>query len=901
MFELEKAIARWKKSLKKQASFEDGLITELELHLRDVYETEKSEGLSDEDAFRKAEAQTGSAESIAGEYGKNQAYRRNLRAPFGPARFLPGFLSNSFKIAARRLKKYKTTSFLTISSLAVGMAAFMAIVLYCSFERSYDDFHRLSPRIFRVENDQIRANGIDRSAASPPALGPAIKKDIPGVEDFVRLFNATSDSNIVARTDESEALSPPVSGYEKRIFFADPSFFRIFSFPLLRGNADTALAGTDAVVLTESTARKYFGDADPLEKTLSVTTRFGQFDYRVTAVCRDVPPNSHLPFDILLSFAGLQAAWTNLNQQLWASNGFLTYLLLSPSVDPKSIEGKFPALIKAYPLQTASVKRDFRLQPLRSIHLTSRLRMEADVNGDGKTVVFLEMIGLFILLIAWLNFLNLTTARSLSRGKEVGIRKTIGAKRGQLIGQFLLEAAVQNLLAFVLALGLVSQGLPLLGRLAGKPLSLVLSGSAWIWMAGSFLAGAVFSGLWPALLLSSFRPAFVLRGRAASGPKGENLRKGLVVVQFSLAVFLIASTLIVEKQLAFIRNRNLGADIDQTLVLRIPRSAGSNDRLISARNGFADLTGVADAAAASSVPGRPYSNRVDGIIRSGAAADEGQALSIIDVDDLYFQSYGIPLLAGRNFSPGFVGDDDAVILNSLAAKLLGFKTPEEAVTGKIIAFGDPLRVVGVAADYNHQSLREKIEPMVYFPLAYSRFSAWSFLSLKIRGTSIGEAIGLIEARWKEFFPGLPFAYFFLDDEVRRQYDADEKFGRIFGAASLLAIVIACLGLSGLASYAAERRTREIGIRKVFGATTAGLTGKLSREFLSWILPANLIGWPATWIVMNGWLARFVYRTRIGVGTLVISAGLVLVIALSTVAVKAARAAGARPIESLRAE
>ncbi|MBN2199182.1 MAG: ABC transporter permease [Candidatus Aminicenantes bacterium] len=902
MFELEKEINRWKKNLKKQESFEDGLAAEFELHLRDVFETAKNEGLSDEEAFRKAEAQVGSVEAIAAEYGKNRVYGRNLRSPASPMRFMPAFVGNYLKIASRRLKRHKASSFLTIAGLAVGMAAFFLIVLYSGFERSYDDFHRFGDRIFRVENARIRGGSVDRSAACPPALGPVIETDIPGVEDSVRLLNVASDSNIVSRVAGGAGDAPlPVSGYEKRIFYADTSFFRIFSFPLLRGDASTALAGPDAVVLTESTSRKYFGDEDPLQKTVSVTTRFGRFDYRVAAVCRDVPPNSHLRFDLLLPFAALEAAWPSLGQQMWNSNGFLTYLLLSPSTDPGAVEEKFPALIQSHPLQSASFTREFRLQSLRSIHLTSRLRLEADVNGDLKTVVFLQIVGLFILLIAWLNFINLTTARSLARGKEVGIRKTIGAERGQLVGQFLLEAAFQNFLAFVLALGIVIQVLPAFSRLIGKPLSLTQSGSSWIWMAVAFLAGAALSGIGPALLLSSFKPAFVLRGRALSGPKGQGLRKGLVLVQFAMAVFLIASTLVVERQLAFVRNRSLGADIDRTLALMIPRSPDTAARVLTARDKMAGLAAIDSAAAASSIPGRPYSNSISGVLRSGASEEEAQSLSVIDVDEKYFPAFGIPLLAGRNFSPGLESDEDTVILNEEAAGMLGFESPEKAILGEITAFGDRLRIVGVTANYHHKSLREKIEPVVFFPHPYSRFPGTTYLSLKIRGTAMGEALSQIRSGWSDFFPGLPFTSFFLDDDFRDQYDADERFGRLFGLASVLAIIIACLGLSGLASFAAERRTREIGIRKVFGATVPGLTGKLSQEFVSWILPANLIAWPAVWIAMNRWLSGFAYRTRVGLGTLAMSAGLVLAIALLTVAAKAAKAAAARPAESLRAE
>jgi putative ABC transport system permease protein len=650
----------------------------------------------------------------------------------------------------------------------------------------------------------------------------------------------------------------------------------------------------------EGRMRKYFGDEDPLQKVLTVTTRLGRNDYRVTGVCQDLPFNSHLRFDLLLSYQGLEALWGSLKDQTWASNGFLTYLLLAPSASARSLETKFPGLIAAYPLQSPGLKREFHLQPLRAIHLTSRLDLEADVNGDLKTVVFLEVVGLFILIIAWVNFINMATARSLQRGKEVGIRKTIGAERRQLAGQFLFESVILNVLAFLLAAGVVLSVLPAFGRLVGRPLSANALGPLWFWAGAAILAGALLSGSYPAYLLSSFSPVSVLRGRLRA--RGTAMRAGLVVFQFALAILMIASTLVVGRQLAFVRNRDLGADIKQTLVLKVPPGNNADTQALLARDRLTDMAAVAGASVSTSVPGRDYTNGISGLRRQAAPQEQGHYVHILDVDERYFRLFGIPLVAGRTFSPGFAPDEYSVVLNEEAVKSLGFESPEKAVLEKLDGyFGDTVQIIGVVKNYHHKSLRDKIEPVLYGALPYAHFGGSNYLSLKIQGRASASVIGSANQIWKEAFPGQPLEFSFLDDDFSSQYDEDRRFAQVFGLSSLLAIVISCLGLFGLASYAAERRTNEIGIRKVFGATTARTAAMLTGEFVRWVLLANLLAWPATWIIMNRWLARFAYRTTVGLDTLGLAAVSALAIALVTVSARAVRAALANPVDSIRQE
>ena len=897
MFNLERAIRSWRRGLAKSPSLEDTYVDELEAVLRDEIAALVRGGTTEEEAFRHASSEMGDAAAVGDEFEK-------VRRP-GRSRFMPALVLNYLKVAGRKFKRQKAYSFITLAGLMTGMAAFFLILLYCRFERGYDGLHRNGDRIYRVQNDRVTSARHDRSAGCPPGLAAAMKEEFPEIADYARLYNIAGDPNTVTRTSGSQNQSEPeaagrtLSFFESRIFFADPALLRVFSFPLARGDAETALEDPEAVVLTESTARKYFGDEDPLGQTITVTTRFGRHDYRVTGVCRDVPPNSHLRFDLLLSFRRLAVLWPSSESQPWSNNSFLTYILIAPSADPRSLEAKFPLLIKKHSLDSADEKREFHLQPLRTIHLNSRLRWEADVNGDIKTVKLLEIIGLFILLIAWVNSINLATARSLQRGKEVCVRKTLGAEKRQLTGQFLFESVLHNTLAFLLAMGAVLTALPAFSRLVGKPLSPGQLGAGWIWVSLAILAGALLSGLYPAFILSSFRPSLALRGPAKGATRGTVLRKGLVLLQFATASLLIASTLIVGDQLAFMRSRELGAEIGQTLVLKIPPADGSGSRLIVARDQMAGIASVLDATVSTSVPGREYSNAASGIRRQSASEEEAERLFFIGVDDRYFQLFRIPMLSGRAFSEGYGSDRDAVILNEEAVKLLDLESGEKALQQNIVLGGlggQVVRVIGVVKNYHHKSLREKIEPVVYQPLRWA-----NLLSLKIQGPSIRATVSSVEAKWKEIFPGRPLEYFFLDDDFNGQYDADKRFGRVFGLGSLLAVVIACLGLFGLASFSAERRRREIGIRKVFGASAWGLAGMLAVEFLRWILLANFIAWPVAWISMGKWLRRFAYHTTVGLETLGGAALLTLIIALATVSAKTLRSAAANPVDSIRCE
>ncbi|TFG77324.1 MAG: ABC transporter permease, partial [Chrysiogenales bacterium] len=611
MFDLEQSIKKWKRELAADQAMEEGYVAELEGHLRDRVEELTGQGVAAQDAFEQVVEAMGKTEQVGAEFYKAHTVRRSGRPPWQPPRFMPALAWNYFKVAGRKISRQKGYTFINVAGLSIGMAAFLLILLYCRFERSYDDFQRNGERIYRIENIRKSAAKIDRSATCPLGLGPALKKEFSDVADFVRLFDGSGDSNIVTRRSdpdkETDAVDRVRSFYVKKVFYADPSLLRVFSFPLLHGDAATALEAPDAVVMTESTAKKYFGNANPMNQTVAVTTALGTHDFRISGVCRDLPPNSHLQFDLLLPMNGLVALWPELQEdQQWTNNAFQTYILLSPAGTPASLEAKFPGLIEAYPLHSPAYKREFRLQPLRRIHLHSRLRNELGVNGNGQTVMFLELIGVFILLIAWVNAVNLATARSQQRGKEVGVRKTLGADSRQLAAQFLFESVWINVVAFLLSLGIVWAVLPNFNRLIDGTLSLSQLGAGWIGLGLTILAGAVLSGSYPAFILSSFRPALAMRGSAQGGLRGSTLRKCLVLLQFLLAVMLISATLIVGRQMAFMRNRDLGVDIEHTLVLKVPQVPQARLAAAVAREQLAGLAAIADATVSLSVPGRDY-------------------------------------------------------------------------------------------------------------------------------------------------------------------------------------------------------------------------------------------------------------------------------------------------------
>lgn len=806
---------------------------------------------------------------------------------------------NYLKITLRNLAKNKSFSIINILGLAIGMSAFLLIFLYVTFELGYDNFHKNKDNIYRLRNDRVYKDIHDKSVGCPPALGPALKKEFPEVVEFARLYNMSymGKDNIVSYNNNK-------TFNQDRVFFAEAYFLRIFSFAMVKGSAGSALEGPNTAVIARSTAVKYFGQEEPLGKTVAVTNDYGKQLFRITGVCEDVPENSHLKFELLLSYKTL----VNLNKQAeyyWGWNAFNTYILLAPTADPQALQAKLPGFIKKYKISSEDYRREFILQPVRDIHLYSHFRWESEVNGDADSVYFLMMIALFVLLIAWVNYINLSTARSIVRAKEVGVRKVLGSRRGQLIKQFILESLVLNILAIFAALVMVNVSLPFFKQLTGKPLTLASWSGAYLYLAAALALGAVLAALYPAFILSSFNPVTVLKGKFSHSFKGINFRKFLVIFQFAISIILVAGTFTVYKQLVFMRNRDLGVNIDRALAVKIAgqgsNSAQSINRFKKEILDYPDIKGI---TASSTIPGKEYSNAASGIRPLNSNPEDGKRCFFISVDYEYFDFFGIKLSAGRSFSKTFSTDSNAIVLNEEAVKIFGYKNPQHALQQKILfgGLGGQIKeTVGVIKNYHHKSLKDSLQPIIFSLAAGRAAGRCNYFSLKIDSKNLDRTISQIKNKWQQVFPGRPFEYFFLDESFDNQYTADRQFGKVFVLFALLAILVSCLGLFGLASFTAEQSTKEVGIRKVLGASAAKIVFLLSKEFSKWVLLANIIAWPLAYFAMEKWLHNFAYRTTMGIEIFILSGLLAFLTALLTVSYQAVKAASANPVDALKYE
>jgi putative ABC transport system permease protein len=579
--------------------------------------------------------------------------------------------------------------------------------------------------------------------------------------------------------------------------------------------------------------------------------------------------------------------------------------LLSPTVEPHLLEAKFTGFVERHKNHGKDYRRKYVLQPLREIHLYSNVRFEPEVNGNAKTVYFLFIIAIFILIIAWVNYINLSTARSIIRAKEVGVRIVLGSRRIQLIKQFIFESALLNILAVFFTLVIVTIFLPYFNQLTGKPLTLSQWSSVWFWLVLSISMGAILSAVYPAFILSSFSPLIALKGRFTHLSKGMNFRKCLVIFQFAISIILIIGTLTVFKQLSFMNNHDLGINIEQTLAVNIPGELAYSTNYINRfKMELIEYSSIKDITASSTIPGKEYSNASSGIRPLNSNPEDGKRCFFITVDYEYFDFFGVKLLAGRKFSKEFSTDKTAIILNEEAVKILGYESPVNALKQKILfgGLGEQIReTIGVIKNYHHESLKDSIQPIIFSLTEGDVNGRNNYFSLKIDSRNIDQTISLVKHEWDQVFSGKPFEYFFLDESFNNQYKSDRQFGRVFVLFAMLAIFISCLGLLGLASFTSEQRTKEICIRKVIGATVSGIVFLLSKEFIKWILLANMIAWPVAYIAMNKWLQNFAYRTSIGIGIFIISGLIALAIALFTFIYQSIRAANSNLVDALKYE
>ncbi|MEM8969138.1 MAG: ABC transporter permease [Bacteroidota bacterium] len=806
-------------------------------------------------------------------------------------------LRNYFTVAFRHLAQKKIFSLISILGLAIGIAASLLIIHYVRYELSYDDFHQQSDRIYRVQYNNYQNGRLTfECAAAVPAVGPAMKDNFPEIIEFARFFPI---GGIITYVNER---GEPISFREKKMQIASLSALTMFSFPLLAGNPENALEGVNKVVISQSAAKRYFRDEDPMGKTL----RWQDGDeLLVTGVIEDVPDNSHIQFDFLISYQTLNDNTENASETSWGWYDFNTYVLLDGQTEADVFQAKWDKWLASERQEEWSqydYRQEFLLQPLTDIHLYSNLLQESEPEeqGNGDAVFFLLIIAFFILVIAWINYINLSTARATERANEVGVRKAVGAQRQQLVRQFLLEAFLINLIAILIAIILVVVGAQYLEVLTGRPIATMPWATAWFWVTLGvlLLISILLSGLYPAFMLSSFRPITVLRGKMHTSRQGMALRKGLVIFQFGASVALIAGTLIVFQQIDFMLKQDLGVNIDQTLVLEGPgiRDSLYSDNLNTFKEELLRESDIKSIAVGSNVPGEEIF-WTNGIRRLSGGPESFTTLYNVGIDYDYVPTFELALVAGRNFSREFGTDPQGALINEATAKILEFDEPEEAINELVNLGGDTLKILGVLANYHQMSLKNEPAPMAF------RLSpnASSFFAIKLQSDQISETIGTVQKTWQQMFPGNPMEYFFLDDFFNRQYQQDQRFGQIFSIFSILAIFIACLGLFGLASFTTVQRTKEIGVRKVLGASVSGIVSLLSIDFLKPVLLAGVLAIPIAYFLMRYWLQSYPFRINMVWWLFLIPLVLVLVIALLTVSYQTLRAATQNPVDSLRYE
>jgi len=791
---------------------------------------------------------------------------------------------NYFITALRNLYKNKIFSLINVLGLSVGLASFVLISLYVYHECSMDRFHTKADRIYRIVEDLRTENELLFQATSSPPMGPMLAKDFPEVESYVRF---TNDAVRVRKGD--------LSFYENETVLADSTLFEVFSFELLKGDPVKALTKPHTAVLTESAARKYFDEENPLGQTLEMDGE----PYEITGVMRDVPDNSHFRFDIVLSFS----TWSSENKEnemrAWFWNGFITYVLLREGASIEQLRAKMPAFIERNIEKGGMYYEQLPLQPLTSIYLETPRSWENGKRGSVTNLYVLSAIALFTLLVACFNYVNLSTARATRRLKEVGLRKVLGAQRRMLITQFLGESVIVSLTATLIGLLITWSVLPSFNVLIESQLSFSILPESYYLFVGLFGLGlllGLLSGAYPAMMISGFQPLQIFRPSFRGLFTHQSFRKLLVSLQFVISICLVAGTLLVFDQLNMVREADLGFIRDATVILKYNHHESVRDHLDVVRNELLSVGGVASVTASHTVPGESTTNLYSMIeIEDGKMSPTNINTNFVDHD--FLPAYGIPIVGGRNFSRDFPADDTtAFVVNETAASDFGW-TIQNAIGKKVEQGGKKGIIIGVAKDYHYRSLHHKVDPLL---LTLNKYPM-SKLSIRISSNNIPGVMSVLEEKWKRLTPGLPFAWSFLDQDYNRLYEADAKLGKVTGVFSMLAIFVGCLGLLGLTSFSVERRVKEIGIRKVLGASAGDVVYVISSEFIKLIGIAFFISVPVTYYLIVQWLGNFTARITIGPSSFVLAGAAVLAMTWLTVSYLSFKAAGTNPSEALRNE
>ena len=795
-------------------------------------------------------------------------------------------LKNYFLVAFRGIIKNKGYSFLNILGLSVGMTAFILIFLYVRFELSYDRWHENADRIYRIAQKQ-EGNmylGMDSFAVTPAPLAKALARDFAEVESSVMIDRM--GSALISFEDKNFM--------EDNVFFAEPGIFDVFSLTLIRGDTEKALVDPDSILFSESAARKYFGENDPMGKTISFMEKH---DMKVTGIFKDMPKNSHFVMDMLAPFKSLSVLLDN-DLEDWDSSSYYSYCLLRKGVDPDFLESKLPAFLKKYrgAGEEGHREKPARLffQPLTKIHLFSHINFDIGVNNSITTVFLFGTIAFLILIIACINYMNLATARSAKRAKEVGMRKVVGARRSQLVLQFLGESTLLTLISMGFTAGFVVLTLPAFNNYVEREISFNPIKNPWLIVGslGVFLLVGLVAGSYPAAYVSGIRPIAALK-KLRSGKQGRPLFRSLLVVfQFSISILLILCTVTVHRQLHFIRNMDVGFNREHIVILQI-RDQDMRKNLQIFKNDLAKIPDVLSVSLSNSLP-----NRIGSKTNAkwpGKSEDIRIPIYSLNVDYDFLDVFDLKLAEGRNFSRDYPADvQGAFLINEAARKALGWEDPIGRPFGRPES---PGRIVGVVKDFHMHSVHQAIEPL-QISLSPERCRR---LSIRIRSTNIPRALASIEKTWHRFSRKYPFEYSFFDDVFDRAYKEEQKLGQMFSTFGLLAVFIACLGLFGLSAYTAETRTREIGIRKVMGASEPNIVILLSMEYVKKVLLSALISWPLGYFAMKTWLRNFVYRVDLGMAPFFLSGLAALAVALLTVSYQTLRAASVDPVISLRYE
>jgi putative ABC transport system permease protein len=808
---------------------------------------------------------------------------------------------NYFKIAWRNLVKNKTFSFINITGLASGLACFILIALYVTDELSYDRFNEKAHRIYRINSDIIFGGNKLHLAVTSDPMGAALKRDYPQVEEFVRFF--TSGSKLIKKGSEFIR--------ENNVSHADSTLFDVFTLPIIGGDLKTALNDPNTVVVSESAAKKYFTTTDVIGKNIETNDK-GSTLYKITAVIKDIPHNSHFNFDMIFSMDNVDYQWGN-----FLSHNHQTYLLLRPGTDYKEFEKNFKKFIDKYVIpqaaqfmevksmdefEKAGNKLEYSLMPLTSIHLRSDRVAEMSINGNIQYVYIFSAVALFVLVLACINFMNLSTARSASRAKEVGIRKVVGSEKRSLIKQFLTESILTTVISTVLAIAIAWLCLSWFNNLSAKQLHIsdLLQTRYLVFLIALPLIVGLLAGLYPAFVLSSFNPIVVLKGKLSGGLKRSTLRNVLVVGQFTTSIFLIAATIIVFRQLNYIQTKKLGFSKDQMLIVNGTGALGNNRDAF--KNEVAKLSGVKDATYAGYLPVSGSSrNDVSFSTEATMTSTNSVNMQVWNIDHNYIPLMEMEIVKGRNFSKEFGTDSNATIINETAAKLLGWSDPvgkklytyfQDGGSNTLVSRD----VIGVVKNFHFESMKENIGPLC-FRLADNYWAT----AFKVNTADIKQLVSNIESKWKAMAPGMPFSYQFMDESFDNMYRVEQRTGKLGLTLAVIAILIACLGLFGLATYTAEQRIKEIGVRKVLGATISNIVSMLSKDFIVLVVIASVFAIPLAWWAMNKWLQDFAYRISIGWWVFAAAGTIALLIAVITVSSQAIKAALANPVKSLRTE